>query len=113
MKVLSGLRRANLNMPQSTLAIVTLVLALLPPLAFAQDRCDCSVKTGSCEGAIGLGEKSFTITSSMPQCSRLEWVLDGQSRTSTVMDGKAVEQRPSTKAHPDFWLKSCYVCADT
>ena len=99
-------------MPQSSFAIVPLILAFLHALASAQDRCDCSVKTGSCEGAISLGEKSFTVTSNSPQCSRLEWVLDGKSRTSTAMDGKAVEQRPSGKGHPDFWLKSCYVCAD-
>jgi hypothetical protein len=29
------------------------------------------------------------------------------------MDGKAAEQRSKTKSPPDFWLKSCYVCADS
>src|SRR4030095_9061906 len=81
--------------------------------AAAQGRCDCSIKTGTCEAAISLSEKSFTLTSNTHQCSRLEGMLNRQTKTTTVMDGKAIEQRSKEKSPPDFWLKTCYVCADS
>jgi hypothetical protein len=101
----------NFRVFLSTLALTSSVLLI--SYAQAQQRCDCSKKTATCQAAIGLSEKTFTLTSDTPQCSRLEWVVDGQARATTVMDGKASESRPTQKAHPDFWLKGCYVCADT
>lgn len=105
------MRRAISSTPPQYL-ISFLLVVLLYSAGHAQDRCDCSVKVGTCQAAISLTEKAFTLTSNTAQCSHFEWVLDGKPKTTIVMDGKGVEQRPAGKAHPDFWLKGCYVCAD-
>jgi hypothetical protein len=99
------------------LSSLLLAIALLSGFfvfdAQAQARCDCAVKVASCQAAITFEKQSFTMTSNTSQCSRLDWVLDTEPKLSVVTDGKATEPRPAQKAHPDFWLKSCYVCADT
>jgi hypothetical protein len=88
-------------------------MVLIGSDAPAQERCDCSKNITVCQAAISLNGQSFTMTSNTAQCSRLDWVLDKESKTTIVTDGKSSEPRLNTKNHPDFWLKGCYVCADT
>jgi hypothetical protein len=105
------------GMTMFRLSSLLLAIALLSASfvfdAQAQARCDCAVKVASCQATITFEKQSFTMTSNTSQCSRLDWVLDAEPKIAVMTEGKASEPRPTQKAHPDFWLKSCYVCADT
>jgi len=75
------------------------------------DACDCTRQVGTCRAAVTFQDGQLNVTSSSRQCSLVVFQVNGDSRTSTVMDGKATEQWLGDDI-TRLGVTSCSVCAD-
>jgi hypothetical protein len=81
------------------------------PNAPSADACDCTKLVGSCSATVTFKEGALNVTSSSRRCSLVMFQVNGDSRTSTVVDGKATEQWLGDEI-TRLGVTSCSVCAD-
>jgi len=81
------------------------------PDAPSADACDCTKRIGSCRATVTFKDGALNITSSSRQCSLVVFQVNDDSRTSTVVNGKATEQWFADEI-TRLGVTSCSVCAD-
>lgn len=92
------------------------MLMLMAPFAVsvsADPRCDCSPsKRGeTCTSEISQTGNWITLTSTSKQCSQVIWYADGESRTTTILNGRETEEWLGS-GKPQLEVESCQVCFD-
>jgi hypothetical protein len=98
------------------LHLFTLLIALLLPVKPASaDRCDCSSNgwISGCSATIRRDGDGVQITSSSPQCSRVDWHLGQSPQVSVFRGGKEWEFVPPQLSTSPISVESCRVCKDT
>ena len=81
------------------------------PEAPSADACDCTKKVGNCRAAVTFKDGVLNVSSSSPKCSLVVFEVNGDSRTSVVVKGKAAEQWFGDEI-ASLGVTSCSVCAD-
>ena len=123
-KLVAIRRRASMSRSHLSVALASLLLVLESASCYAQsqqpnaapdapsaDACDCTRQVGTCRAAVIFKDRQLNVTSSSRQCSLVVFQVNGDSRTSTVMDGKATEQWLGDDI-TRLGVTSCSVCAD-
>ncbi|HEX7082012.1 MAG TPA: energy transducer TonB [Gammaproteobacteria bacterium] len=80
--------------------------------ALAQPPCDCTTIVDSCSAEVAVRDDTIEVTSDRPQCSRVDYFIDGRPFVSLVVDGIAREDRAFASAEPRVLVQSCQVCRD-
>jgi hypothetical protein len=81
------------------------------PDAPSADACDCTRQVGTCRATVAFKDGQLNVASSSRQCSLVVFQVNGDSRTSTVVGGKATEQWLGDEI-TRLGVTSCSVCAD-
>src|SRR5690606_13922093 len=81
-------------------------------LADAQLRCDCSRIVGTCAAEIELEGSLIEITTDRRECSRVDYLVDGQPFVTLVVDGAGRQSVAVPTTSPVVTVESCRVCAD-
>lgn len=89
--------------------LLTLWLVNIP--GYAQQRCDCSVKTGLCEAGLVVNGPLLEITTDTKQCAEVLFYLDGYPHVALVTDGREVQPYPKPAA-PVLVTGHCGVCQE-
>ncbi|MFO7286363.1 MAG: energy transducer TonB [Gammaproteobacteria bacterium] len=82
-------------------------------LADAQLRCDCSRIVGTCAAEIELEGSLIEITTDRRECSRVDYLVDGQPFVTLVVDGAGRQSVAVPTTSPVVTVESCRVCADS
>jgi TonB family protein len=80
--------------------------------ALAQSRCDCTRIVGNCQAQAQVQNSFIEVTSNTPQCSRVDYVVDGTPFVTLVTDGTAQEQRAAANQSSSVIVQACQVCFD-
>lgn len=93
------------------------LLALLAGLlaggnAHAEWRCDCTRIVGSCSASATAGESFIEVRSSVEQCARVDYFVDGIPFVALVVDGTARQDWIADSASPAIVVSSCEICLD-
>ena len=93
---------------ESWLLISNSFLSVLfaPATTYAIAPCDASVEVRDCRAVVTLEGKFVVLKSDTPNCSVIEWALDGGKRLTTVIDG---EERLEllTSSPKEITVESC------
>src|SRR5690554_2896453 len=93
---------------------VSLLLAGLGSApAYAQYRCDCTSVVDTCSAEVGVSGRWVEVTTDTPQCSRVDYFVDGQPFVSLVIDGEDRQPWVAATASPRVIVQSCAVCRDS
>lgn len=85
-------------------------LACLP--VRADWRCDCSQTTANCNATVKLEGNGITVRSDSKECSRVDYIVEGQPFVTVAVDGVGTEAwLPQTSA-PQIVVRGCSVCRD-
>lgn len=88
-------------------------IIFVPQNAAAQaSRCDCSKVVGSCSATVKVESNWLIITSNSNSCSRVDFSINGDPQTSTVLDGVSREEWLGKKISRAS-VMSCQVCQDS
>jgi len=92
-------------------------LGVLPLLAAAQHadaqlRCDCRRIVGACAAEVELRGGLVEVTTDRLECSRVDYLIDGQPFVALVVDGASRQGVTAPTASPVVTVESCRVCAD-
>jgi TonB family protein len=79
--------------------------------ASAQPQCDCTSIVGSCTATAQLQDSLIEITSSVQQCSRVDYLVDGIPFVSLVVDG-AAQRSAIVQGTPAVIVQGCQVCRE-
>jgi TonB family protein len=93
------------------LIVASLALAVPSPSA-AQRRCDCTTIVAACAAKVTAMENWIDVQTSTPQCTRVDYFVDGLPFVATVVEGESRIDWISPRADPDILVQSCQVCAD-
>ena len=74
--------------------------------------CDCARSLGSCKATVTFKNGELNIRSSSHRCSLVVFQVNGDPRTSIVVDGGATEQWLGDEI-TRLGASSCSVCADS
>lgn len=80
--------------------------------AHAEWRCDCTTIIASCSADVAVAEAWVEVTSDTPQCSRVDYFIDGQPFVSLIVDGQDREDWIARSESPEVLVQSCQVCRD-
>lgn len=80
--------------------------------AWAQWRCDCSSIVGSCAATAEVRESFIEVSSNVAQCSRVDYIVDGQPLVALVVDGTARQDWIARSESPSIIVESCQICVD-
>src|SRR5262245_19994642 len=87
-------------------------LSLVSMSAHAEWRCDCTTILDACSATVTVEDSGVTIESDHNQCSRVDYLIDGQPFVSLVVDGRE-RQNWLTRTHkPRVLMQCCQVCLD-
>jgi TonB family protein len=93
--------------------ILTLTLGLLiSGNSVAEWRCDCTRIVGSCAGTATAGESFIEVKSSVGECSRVDYFVDGIPFVALVVGGTERQDWIAGSASPAIIVSSCEVCLD-
>lgn len=90
-------------------AIGTLILA---GQASAEWRCDCTNIVGSCTATAEARDRFISVESSVAECARVDYLVDGVPFVSLVVDGSARQDWIARSESPSIIVQSCQVCLD-
>ncbi len=89
---------------------LVLFLACFP--VRADWRCDCSQTIANCNATVQLEGNGITVRSDRNECSRVDYIVEGQPFVTVAVDGEGKEAwLPQTSA-PEIVVRSCNVCRD-
>jgi len=94
--------------------VLLLPLTLLFSAAHGQGewRCDCTTIVDSCSAQVSIADNWVDVNSSSPQCSRVDYFIDGIPFVSVVVGGEHRQDWISRSASPNVLVQSCQVCQD-
>ncbi len=94
--------------------LIGILLILVSVAASTQDagRCDCAPENlgGSCVASVSLKGQWITVTSNVPECSRVDWYTDEQPQLTLVKNYKEVEEWLGRDKQPKLSVQSCRIC---
>lgn len=96
----------------SRAGVAALAALIFGSQALAQSRCDCTQIIGNCLAQAQVQNSFIEVTSNAPQCSRVDYVVDGSPFVALVVDGAARQERPSTGPASSVIVQSCQICFD-
>jgi len=101
-------------MSTSSLALRTSVLALsvVGMSAQAEWRCDCATILDACNATVTVEDDGVSIESDHKQCSRVDYLIDGQPFVSLVVGGREQQSWLTRSDKPRVLMQSCQVCRD-
>jgi len=99
-------------MKRTFAGLSALPLLAAAPLAAAQLRCDCGTIVGTCAAEVELRGGLVEVTTDRRECSRVDYLIDGQPFVSLVVDGAGRQGVTAPTASPVVTVESCRVCAD-
>lgn len=95
------------------------ITGLLVPLglslgsaADAEWRCDCTTVVAGCSAEVSIADTWVDVTSDTPQCSRVDYFIDGRPFVSLVVDGRERQDWITRSESPNVLVQSCQVCRD-
>jgi TonB family protein len=80
--------------------------------AYAEWRCDCTTILDACNATVTVENDGVAIESDHKQCSRVDYLIDGQPFVSLVVDGRDVQSWLTRSEKPRVLMQSCQVCRD-
>lgn len=93
-------------------SLLSVMLVMLPGLAAAEWRCDCTAITASCSAEVSLAEEFVEVTTDTNQCARVDYFIDGTPFVAVVTDGRQRQDWISRGGDPSVLIRSCEVCRD-
>src|SRR5688572_14392647 len=104
----------GVKMNASSLVLRTSVLALsvVGMSAQAEWRCDCTTILDACSAIVTVENNGVSIESDHNQCSRVDYLIDGQPFVSLVVDGRERQSWLTRTDKPRVLMQSCQVCLD-
>jgi hypothetical protein len=69
-------------------AIFAIALGVCPAAFAANAPCDANTAVKACRAEVRIEGNFVVLRSSTPNCSVIEWTLDGRGRSTTVLDGQ-------------------------
>ena len=81
----------------------------------ANPRCQCEYDgwVGDCNARVEARGNWFKVISDTPQCSRVDWFIDGEPKVTIVTDGAEMEEWLGKSQSPNTTIQSCKVCKDS
>lgn len=89
-----------------------LALSAIGMSAQAEWRCDCSTILETCNATVTVENDGVSIASDHKQCSRVDYLIDGQPFVSLVVGGREEQSWLTRSAKPRVMMQSCQVCLD-
>src|SRR5689334_1310366 len=89
-----------------------LVLSAVGMSAQAEWRCDCSTVLQTCNATVTVENDGVSIASDHKQCSRVDYLIDGQPFVSLVVGGREQQSWLTRSEKPRVMMQSCQVCVD-
>jgi TonB family protein len=80
--------------------------------ASAEWRCDCTSIVGSCSATAAARDSFIEVTSTVEQCARVDYFVDGIPFVALVTDGTARQDWIARTESPAIIIQSCQVCVD-
>lgn len=105
-----------MTMPRSLLVAASLILSLcIPNTSHSNPRCECEYDgwVGDCKARVELKGNWFKVISDTPQCSRVDWYIEGQPQVTIVTDGAEMEEWLGQSSTPKIAIQSCKICRDS
>jgi len=101
-------------MSTSSLVLCTSAVALsvVGMSAHAEWRCDCSTILEACNATVTVENDGVSIESDHKQCSRVDYLIDGQPFVSLVVGGREEQNWLTRSDKPRVSMQSCHVCLD-
>lgn len=84
---------------------------MLPSLAAAQWRCDCTTIVDSCAAEVSLADEFIEVTTDTNQCARVDYFVDGRPFVAVVTEGRE-RQDFIPRSDSNVLVQSCQVCRD-
>jgi len=101
-------------MSKSSLVLCTSAVALsvVGMSAHAEWRCDCSTILEACNATVTVENDGVSIESDHKQCSRVDYLIDGQPFVSLVVGGREEQSWLTRSDKPRVSMQTCQVCRD-
>jgi protein TonB len=80
--------------------------------AQAEWRCDCTTILDACSATVTVENNGVSIESDHKQCSRVDYLIDGQPFVSLVVDGRERQSWLTRSEKPRVLMQSCQVWRD-
>ena len=87
-------------------------LSFISLSAHAEWRCDCTMILDACSATVTVENNGVSIESDHKQCSRVDYLIDGQPFVSLVVDGVERQNWLTRSDKPRVQMQSCQVCLD-
>ena len=101
-----------MNTSSLVLRVSALTLSLVGMSAHAEWRCDCTTILDACSATVTVENDGVSIESDHKQCSRVDYLIDGQPFVSLVVDGVERQSWLTRSDKPRVLMQSCQVCLD-
>ncbi len=95
---------------RNLVSVSILSLATLP--AAAEWRCDCTQTVANCNATVTLEGNGITVRSDRKECSRVDYIVEGQPFVTVAVDGQGQEAWLPQTSTPQIVVRSCNVCRD-
>jgi len=89
-----------------------LALSVVGMSAHAEWRCDCATILDACNATVTVENDGVSIESDHKQCSRVDYLIDGQPFVSLVVGGREQQSWLTRSEKPRVLMQSCRVCLD-
>ena len=92
-----------------------LLLSVTAQIAFAAPtRCECEYDdwVGDCRATVTIEGSSVSVRSSVKQCSRVDWYLNGNAQLTIVTGGLETEEILGDPGTNRINVSSCKICKD-
>jgi protein TonB len=80
--------------------------------AHAEWRCDCTTIVDTCSATVTVEDAGVSVESDHPQCSRVDYLIDGLPFVTLVVEGRERQNWLSRSEKPEVLMQSCQVCRD-
>ena len=101
-----------MNTSSLVLRVSALTLSLVGMSSQAEWRCDCATILDACTATVTVENDGVSIESDHKQCSRVDYLIDGQPFVSLVVDGVERQSWLTRSDKPRVLMQSCQVCLD-
>jgi len=94
-------------------ALLTLML-IVPLQVWAGQRCNCARVQSACNATVSLDNRSIEITSNSQECSRVDYLIEGQPFVALLVGGNEQAKWPGQPlSAPNILVERCLVCWDS
>ena len=93
----------------------SILLVMVSAASAELPRCQCSYKdwVGDCKAKLEQKGKWIKVISNTQQCSRIEWLIDGEPHLTIVTDGAGMKEWLGKAEKPTLIVESCKICKDS